>query len=115
LRRYNETRLENIESESKVIEFEDIKIFPDSFEVYKNNDRINLTLKEYELLLLLVKNKTRVMSRNELLDKIWGYNYFGETRTVDVHIRHLRKKIEENDSQPKYIETVRGVGYRFNG
>jgi two-component system alkaline phosphatase synthesis response regulator PhoP len=115
LRRYNETRLDNIDSESKVIEFENIKIFPDSFEVYKNNDRINLTLKEYELLLLLVKNKSRVMSRNELLDKIWGYNYFGETRTVDVHIRHLRKKIEENDSQPKYIETVRGVGYRFNG
>lgn len=55
------------------------------------------------------------MTRDFLLDRIWGYEYIGETRTVDVHIRHLRKKIEDDDKNPKYIETIRGIGYRFNG
>ena len=54
------------------------------------------------------------MTRDFLLDKIWGYEYIGETRTVDVHIRHLRQKVEDDDKNPKYIETVRGIGYRFN-
>ncbi len=69
-----------------------------------------LTYKEFELLRTLAENKGKVLSRNYLLDEIWGYDYYGETRTVDVHIRHLRKKIETNDH--KYIETVRGIGYK---
>lgn len=75
---------------------------------------IDLTLKEFELLAILIKNKGRVITRDFLLDKIWGYEYIGETRTVDVHIRHLRQKIEDDDSSPEYIETIRGIGYRFN-
>jgi two-component system alkaline phosphatase synthesis response regulator PhoP len=66
------------------------------------------------LLKLLVLNKGKVLSRELLLEKVWGFDYFGETRTVDVHIRYLRQKIEDDDSNPTYIETVRGIGYRFN-
>ncbi len=74
---------------------------------------INLTAKEFDLLLLLVINKDKVFSREELLEKIWGYEYFGDVRTVDVHIRRLREKIEENSSQPEFIMTKWGVGYFF--
>ncbi|MDV4151241.1 response regulator transcription factor [Clostridium sp. AL.422] len=76
--------------------------------------KIDLTLKEFELLEILVKNRGKILTRETLLDKIWGYEYYGETRTVDVHIRYLRKKIESDDKNPKFIETIRGVGYRFN-
>lgn len=83
-------------------------------EVIKSENKIDLTLKEFELLQILIKNKGRVMTRDFLLDKIWGYEYVGETRTVDVHIRHLRQKIEDDDKNPVYIQTIRGIGYRFN-
>jgi two-component system alkaline phosphatase synthesis response regulator PhoP len=82
-------------------------------EVYKNNTLIEMTLKEFELLKMLVINKGKVLSREHLLDKIWGFDYYGETRTVDVHIRYLRQKIEDNDENPVLIETIRGIGYRF--
>ena len=75
---------------------------------------LDLTLKEFELLEILIRNKGKILTRDTLLDKIWGYEYIGETRTVDVHIRYLRKKIELDDKNPKLIETIRGVGYRFN-
>ena len=73
-----------------------------------------LTFKEFELLKLLLESKGKVLSRNYLLDKIWGYDYYGETRTVDVHIRYLRKKIEGDNSSEKYIQTIRGVGYKID-
>lgn len=94
--------------------FGNISIDFDKHEVMKSGNKIDLTLKEFELLEILVKNKGRVMTRDFLLDKIWGYEYIGETRTVDVHIRHLRQKIEDDDKNPKFIETIRGIGYRFN-
>lgn len=90
-----------------------ITINMDRHEVLKGEKRIELTLKEFELLKILVQNRGRVLSRDLLLEKVWGYDYFGETRTVDVHIRYLRQKIEDDDSSPEYIETVRGVGYRM--
>lgn len=99
--------------EVKFIEVGDLKIDLENYEAFKEDEKIDLTLKEFELLKILFLNKGKVLSRNYLLDKIWGYEYFGETRTVDVHIRHLRKKIEENDKKPKYIETIRGVGYKL--
>ena len=83
-------------------------------EVFKSEIKVDLTLKEFELLEILIKNKGRVMTRDFLLDKIWGYEYVGETRTVDVHIRHLRQKIEDDDKNPRFVETIRGIGYRFN-
>jgi two-component system alkaline phosphatase synthesis response regulator PhoP len=73
-----------------------------------------MPLKEFELLKLLIFNKGKVLSREVLLEKIWGFDYYGETRTVDVHIRYLRQKIEDDDSNPTCIETIRGIGYRFN-
>lgn len=94
--------------------FQNINVDFGKHEVTKNREKIDLTLKEFELLETLIKNKGRVMTRDYLLDKIWGYEYIGETRTVDVHIRHLRQKIEDDDKNPRFIETIRGVGYRFN-
>ncbi|MBU3195613.1 response regulator transcription factor [Clostridium algidicarnis] len=94
--------------------FSNITIDFEKHEVIKDLKKIDLTLKEFELLEILIKNKGKVLTREMLLDKIWGYEYIGETRTVDVHIRHLRQKIEDDDKNPKYIETIRGIGYRFN-
>lgn len=74
---------------------------------------IELSYKEFELLYLLAKNRGIVFTRDNLLEKIWGYDYVGETRTVDVHISNLRKKIEQDESKPVYIKTVRGMGYKF--
>ncbi|MDA8064359.1 MAG: response regulator transcription factor [Thermaerobacter sp.] len=74
---------------------------------------VNLTFTEFELLALLARSPGRVYTRELLLEKIWGYDYFGDIRTVDVHIRHLREKIEADPALPTFIETVRGVGYRF--
>lgn len=105
------TTTENVEN---IFSFGNTTIYFLKHEVLKDNKKIELTLKEYELLQILVKNCGRVLTRELLLDKIWGYEYIGETRTVDVHIRHLRKKIEDDDKNPKYIETIRGIGYRFN-
>lgn len=78
-----------------------------------NGNSVSLTAKEFDLLLLLIMNKDKVFSREELLETIWGYDYFGDVRTVDVHVRKLREKIEENSSKPKYILTKWGVGYYF--
>ena len=89
----------------------DIILDDESQEVRKDGQLISLTFKEYELLKLLMGNKNRVYSRSELLDKIWGYEYCGDTRTVDVHIRQLRKHL--NDDSEQYIKTVRGVGYKW--
>lgn len=101
-------------AEEEIIKFGDITIDSIRHEVHKKGLLIEMPLKEFELLKLLVLNKGRVLSRELLLEKIWGFDYYGETRTVDVHIRYLRQKIEDDDSNPVYIETVRGIGYRFN-
>ncbi|HWQ30217.1 MAG TPA: response regulator transcription factor [Negativicutes bacterium] len=91
----------------------DIDIDTEKYEVRKNGEKITLTLKEFELLKVLVVNKGKVMTRDFLLDKIWGYDYAGETRTVDVHIRHIRQKIKDEEGSNQMIETIRGVGYRI--
>jgi len=101
-------------ADGKRFTFLNVSVDFDKHEVKKDGSKVDLTLKEFELLEILVKNKGRVMTRDFLLDKVWGYEYAGETRTVDVHIRHLRQKIEDDDKNPKMIETIRGVGYRFN-
>ncbi len=78
-----------------------------------DDEPVELSYKEFELLYLLAKNRGIVFTRNQLLEKIWGYDYIGETRTVDVHISNLRKKIESDESHPVFIKTVRGMGYKF--
>lgn len=111
LRRYN---LTSTGEENNILTTGNLKLDLSKHEVTKGSEKIELTLKEFELLKLLIQNKGKVLSRNYLLDKIWGYEYYGETRTVDVHIRYLRKKIEDEDKSEKYIETIRGVGYKID-
>ena len=111
LRRYN---LTSLGEENNILTTGNLKLDLSKHEVTKGSEKIELTLKEFELLKLLIQNKGKVLSRNYLLDKIWGYEYYGETRTVDVHIRYLRKKIEDEDKSEKYIETIRGVGYKID-
>lgn len=111
LRRYN---IQEMPMEENILELGNIKLDLCKHEVYKKGEKIDLTLKEFELLKLLIENKGKVLSRNHLLDKVWGYEYYGETRTVDVHIRYLRKKIEDDSNSEKYIQTVRGVGYKID-
>lgn len=108
---FNEKKEEQENFET--IKIDDILINKTTREVSRNGILLQLPLKEFELLFLLAKNPGRVFSREYLLQKIWGYDYYGETRTVDVHIRNLRKKIEDDDKNPFYIRTIRGVGYKF--
>jgi len=107
-------RRTSIQPIDKSFKFDNVIVNFEKHEVTKDNKRVELTLKEFEVLELLIRNKGRVVTRDFLLDKVWGYEYIGETRTVDVHIRHLRQKIEDDDKSPRYIETIRGVGYRFS-
>ena len=102
------------EPENNILVFGNLTADFDKREILVNDKKLDLTLKEFELLEILIRNKGKILTRDTLLDKIWGYEYIGETRTVDVHIRYLRKKIELDDKNPKLIETIRGVGYRFN-
>lgn len=98
---------------SKIAEFGELKVDCDSRRVFIHNEEVNLTAKEFDLLELLMFNPNKVYSRENLLNTVWGYDYPGDVRTVDVHIRRLREKIEKNPSEPKYIHTKWGVGYFF--
>jgi len=102
------------DEENDIIKIGSLSIDIGKHEVLKGENKLDLTLKEFDLLKLLVNNKGKVLTRDSLLDRIWGYEYYGETRTVDVHVRHLRQKIEDDDKNPVFIETIRGIGYRFN-
>ena len=99
--------------EAKVIESKDMRLDCEGRRVYVAGKEINLTAKEFELLELLILNPNKVYSRENLLKLIWGLDYPGDVRTVDVHIRRLREKIEDNPSEPKYVHTKWGVGYYF--
>lgn len=90
-----------------------LEIFPLRYEVRRDGRELDLTSREFELLLLFCQNKGIVMSREQILEKVWGYDFYGDARVVDVHIRHLREKIEIDPSNPRYIKTVRGVGYKL--
>jgi DNA-binding response OmpR family regulator len=93
----------------------DIKVNMTGRRVFKGEEEIKLSNKEFDLLAELMRNKNAVLSRDLILSKVWGYDYFVDKRTVDVHIRWLREKIEDDPSNPRRIATVRGVGYRFEG
>ena len=92
----------------------DLNIDFDRYEVTKRGEVINLTLREFELLTFLATQTPTIFTRENLLEKVWGYEYFGDVRAVDVTIRRLREKIEDDPSKPKNIVTKRGVGYYFN-
>ena len=98
---------------SKMVVIEELKVDCEGRRVYINEKEVNLTAKEFDLLELLMMNPNKVYSRENLLNLVWGYDYPGDVRTVDVHIRRLREKIEASPSEPKFIHTKWGVGYFF--
>jgi len=100
-------------SPAKCLEFGRLVIDEEKFAVYLGGDKLDFTLKEFELLRFLARHQGKVFTREQLLDQVWGYDYTGDSRTVDVHIRHIRQKFESYPGCAEYIETVRGVGYRF--
>ena len=101
-----------IKESGNVLEYKSLVIHPEKHEVLVDGTAVTLTLKEFELLKYLIENRDIVVTRNQILGHVWGYDFDGETRTVDVHIRTLRQKLGECG---RYIETVRGVGYRIGG
>ena len=107
----NEIEKEDVDDEDIIIC--SIKIRPEFFEVYKENELLEFTPKEFELLLYLIERQGRVITREHMLNSVWNYEFAGDSRIVDVHISHLRDKLEENPKQPKLIKTVRGLGYKL--
>ena len=96
-----------------ILEFHDIVLDPDRHQLSVRGNPVSLPLKEFELLELLMVNAGRVLTRGQIIDRVWGSDYFGDTKTLDVHIKRLRNKIEVHPSEPTIIVTVRGLGYRF--
>jgi two-component system response regulator RegX3 len=98
-----------------VLEVGDLKLDPERHEVYLRNGQVVLPLKEFELLELLMGNAGRVLTRETLIDRVWGPHYVGDTKTLDVHVKRLRAKIEDDPARPSRITTIRGLGYKFEG
>ncbi|MFC3886321.1 response regulator YycF [Bacillus songklensis] len=111
LRRHQQTPAAPEENETNEIQISSLVIHPDAYIVSKRGETIELTHREFELLHYLAKHIGQVMTREHLLQTVWGYDYFGDVRTVDVTVRRLREKIEDNPSHPTWIVTRRGVGY----
>ena len=105
--------VEQNETDDEDIIIDSIRIRPEFFEVYKDDELLELTPKEFELLLYLIERQGRVITREHMLNSVWNYEFAGDSRIVDVHISHLRDKLEENPKQPKLIKTVRGLGYKL--
>lgn len=104
---------EAAESHAMAIEHGELKVFPEKYEAYFQGKELELTPKEFELLLYFLRHRGRALSREQLLSAVWHYDFVGDTRIVDVHVGHLREKIEENTKQPRYIKTIRGLGYKL--
>lgn len=106
-------RRSHLSSTQEILSSDDLIINPLTRECLQNNVPLDLTYKEFELLYLLMSEKNRVIPRDELISSLWGEDFVGETRTLDMHIRALRQKLNDDAENPTYIKTVRGVGYRF--
>ena len=100
-------------SEGRVLTVGDIRVDTDKYEIEVRNEIVDFPLKEFELLLIFLENVGRVLTRDVLIDRVWGFDYVGDTKTLDVHIKRLRAKVEKDPSKPQSIITVRGVGYKF--
>lgn len=113
--RRTENRTEQTDADPAEAELRigELRILPESYEAYRGEELLELTPKEFELLLFLATNKGKVFSRDQLLDAVWNYDYIGETRIVDVHVSHLREKVEPDTKRPAYIKTIRGFGYKM--
>jgi two-component system response regulator RegX3 len=97
----------------EVLEVGDLRLDPERHEVHLRTSLIPLPLKEFELLELLMGNAGRVLTRETLIDRVWGPHYVGDTKTLDVHVKRLRSKIEDDPSRPQRITTIRGLGYKY--
>ena len=113
LRRSNWSDETEAVSEGRVLTVGDIRVDTDKYEIEVRNEIVDFPLKEFELLLILLENVGRVLTRDVLIDRVWGFDYVGDTKTLDVHIKRLRTKVEKDPSKPQSIITVRGVGYKF--
>jgi len=96
-----------------ILEAGPVRMDIDRHIVYFKGEKVSMPLKEFELLELLLENKNRVLTRGQIIDQVWGSNYFGDTKTLDVHVKRLRTKIEEDPARPQHLLTVRGLGYKF--
>lgn len=101
------------DSDSNQIKIGDLFIYPEQYEVTRGEDKLTFTRKEFELLVYLARHKGKVLSRDQLLSAVWNYDFSGDTRIVDVHVSHIREKIEPDTKQPIYIKTIRGLGYKM--
>lgn len=108
LRRTNKPK-----EEARYVSIGNLTIYPEQYEAELNGEQLTFTRKEFELLFYLAKHKGKVLSRDQLLTAVWNYDFAGDTRIVDVHVSHLREKIEPDTKQPIYIKTVRGLGYKM--
>jgi two-component system response regulator RegX3 len=106
-------RAEDPHASQSILEYHGIVLDSDRHQLVVQGNPVSLPLKEFELLELLMLNAGRVLTRGQIIDRVWGSDYFGDTKTLDVHIKRLRSKIEDNPSEPTMIVTVRGLGYRF--
>ncbi len=113
MRRQAPPEKENNASSGECFEVGCFKVDSDRYELYKNGSPIDLTIREFDLIRFLASQPNKIFSRQSLLESVWDYEYYGDVRTVDVTIRRLREKIEDNPSQPTHIITKRGVGYYF--
>ncbi|NBQ98788.1 MAG: DNA-binding response regulator [Micrococcales bacterium] len=100
-------------AENGILEAGPVKMDIERHLVYFNGQKVAMPLKEFELLELLLENRNRVLTRGQIIDRVWGSNYFGDTKTLDVHIKRLRSKIEEDPARPAHLLTVRGLGYKY--
>lgn len=110
--RRSEAKIDTPEVE-EILESGPLKVYLERYEVYLHGDKLEFTPKEFELLAYLIQNKNRVLSRDLLLSAVWDYDFAGDTRIVDVHVSHLREKVEKDTRKPQFIKTVRGIGYKF--
>ena len=110
LRRFSEP-LEN----NEVTTTKSVLVDPVKHKVFVRGEEIKLPLKEFDLLHYLTQNPGRVLTREQIIDRIWGHDYFGDTKTLDVHIKRIREKVEKNPNNPEIIQTIRGLGYKFEG
>jgi two-component system response regulator RegX3 len=104
---------EEVPDESDVLDAGDLRLDPERHEVYLRGQEVNLPLKEFELLELLMTNAGRVLTRETLIDRVWGPHYVGDTKTLDVHVKRLRARIEDDPAHPRRITTIRGLGYKL--
>lgn len=115
LRRMDKSNKIEEKKEEKIFIVGDLVVNAEAYEVTLSGKTLELTPKEFDLLVFLISHRGKVLSRDQLLNAVWNYDYIGDSRIVDVHVSHLREKIEEDSRNPVYIKTVRGIGYKFEG